>query len=306
MEQNMSEVPAATTQRAVLVVDIVGSTKLYEVHGNIAAKSLVESCLKVLSDTVEAHKGCVVKSLGDGLLCSFESQEDSVWAAVAMCDEISKHELDVRVGVHCGEVVEDGGDIFGDAVNTAARIVGIAKPAEILITGILRDALPPFMQGILRSVQPVSVKGKREPIALYAILKDEGSGAGDDISQTICMTREDAAPAPQAGHLELCFQNHKLSVGPGDDLTIGRETGNGLVVPSKHVSRVHARVFCRGGKFHIEDKSANGTFLVPDNQSKLRLIREDAMLYGNGLIYFGADPDRTPSDPVRYEIGISG
>lgn len=300
----MADVPAAqTTQRAVLDVDIVSSTRLYEVHGNIAAKQLVDSCLKLLSDTVEAHSGRVVKSLGDGLLCAFESPEDSVWAAVGMCEEIAKHELEVRVGVTFGEVVEDGGDIFGDAVNTASRIVGIAKPAEILVTGTLREALPAFMQGILRAVQHVSVKGKREPIELFAIIKTEGGEAGEDISQTICMTREDVAPSAQSGFLVLNYQNNKLSLGPGEDLTIGRELGNGLVVPSKHVSRFHARVFCRGGKFHIEDKSANGTFLVPDNHVKFRIVREDAMLYGSGLIYLGADPDRTPSDPVRYEIG---
>jgi adenylate cyclase len=301
----MADVPPAQTPlRAVLVVDIVSSTRLYEVHGNIAAQQMVESCLRVLSTAVEAHKGQVIKSLGDGLLCSFASQEDSVWAAVAMCDGISEHELEVRVGVHCGEVVEDRGDIFGDAVNTASRIVGVAKPAEILITATLRDALPPFMQGIVRAVQPVSVKGKRDPIELYAILKSDNGGGGDDISQTICMTREETSSAPADGHLELSYQGQKLSVGPGEDVTIGREAGNELVISSKHVSRLHARVFSRGGKFHVEDKSANGTFLVPDHQAKLRIFREDAMLYGGGLIYLGADPDRTPSDPVRNELGL--
>lgn len=300
----MSDVPAAqTTNRAVLIADIVGSTRLYEVHGNIAAKQMVDSCLKILSDTVESHKGRVVKSLGDGILCSFESEEEAVWAAVSMCDEIAKHQLDIRVGLHRGEVVEDAGDIFGDAVNTASRIVGIAKPGEILISSDLRNELPAFMQGIIRPVQPVSVKGKREPIALYAILKNDGGESGADISQTICFTREDAATPPADNHLKLRYQSSQLSLGPDEDLTIGREAANGLVVPSKHVSRFHARVFQRGGKFYIEDKSANGTFLVPDQQSKLRLNREDAMLFGSGLIYLGADPDRTPSDPIHYEVG---
>ena len=73
------------------------------------------------------------------------------------------------------------------------------------------------------------------------------------------------------------------------------------MVKNPHVSRLHARIFFRQGKFILEDQSTNGTFVVPLRQSKLQLLREEALLHGSGLIYLGADPDETESEPVTYQ-----
>ncbi len=103
----MSDAPATNaTHRSILIADIVGSTELYERLGDVVANRLVRECLDKLSATAKSFQGQVVKSLGDGILCSFGSQQDAVWAAVGMCEELEKHSLDIRIGVHWGEVLE--------------------------------------------------------------------------------------------------------------------------------------------------------------------------------------------------------
>jgi predicted component of type VI protein secretion system len=73
-------------------------------------------------------------------------------------------------------------------------------------------------------------------------------------------------------------------------------------VAHKLVSRRHASVHYRGGKFVLVDESANGTFLVPEGHRTIVLRREEALLHGSGRIYLGADPDADPTEAVEFRV----
>jgi class 3 adenylate cyclase len=297
-----AEQAARTCLRSVLIADIVSSTALYEALGNLAARQRVAGCLEALSRTVAGHAGSVVKSLGDGILATFPLQGRAVHAAVEICERAEESELEVRVGVHCGEVIEEAGDVFGDAVNTAARLAALAKPSEILITASLRDSLPASMRAFIHRVPPLSIKGKKEPVELFAILRSD-SRAADNVSQTVELGRTQLGriPSLESTRLELRYVDVNVRVAPGIELSLGRDPQNGLVVAHPHASRLHAKVFHRQGKFIIEDLSANGTYVLTRPRFKLRLLREQAFLVGSGEIYLGADPESVASEPVRYE-----
>lgn len=300
----MSDVPSARScRRTILIADIVSSTALYESLGDSAAKRMVESCLDILRQATTAHGGRVVKHLGDGVLCAFEDEQGAVLAAVEMCERNGVEGLAIRVGVNSGQVLEDGGDVFGDAVNTASRIAALAKPMEILISGDLEEALPAHLKSIARRVPPLTVKGKREPLKLYAIL-NERTNSREGPAETLCLTQTLVFPStrPAIGRMELVFLGKTLSLSPEDELTIGRDSDCGLTVPSRHASRLHARIFGRRGRFVLADQSSNGTFLVPGRRSKLHLIREEAILYGSGSVYVGEDPATNEVEPIRYRI----
>lgn len=284
-----------TCHRVVLFADIVGSTALYERVGNLDAKRKVIACLESLSAIAEQYGGRVVKSMGDGILCSFDEAEGSVDSALEMCDDAPRHELSIRVGAHCGEVVEDAGDIFGDAVNTASRIASVAKPSEILVSRELRERMPPGMKSLVRSVQPVSVKGKSEPLELFAILR--GS-----TTHTMAVVNPILQAAGSAT-LEVAYGDTTLELG-GErlEISLGREAQNDIVIENMYASRAHARIYSRMGKFVLLDQSANGTFLVPEGQSRLHLHREEAILHGAGSVYFGADPSSKETEPVRFRV----
>lgn len=288
------------TQRSILFADVVGSTELYEKLGNEKAKETIEGCLALLTETIEAFRGKVVKSLGDGILCTFESPEEAVWAAVRVCQKLATEPMEIKIAVHYGQVLEEDGDVFGDAVNTASRIAERAKPSEILISREVSEYLPAIMHPIVQRVPPVSVKGKKEPLELFAILKVDTaaeSGPAFDLSKTITIE----ASSRKRGDLELTYKQEKVTLRAGESISIGRDPSNDIVVTTEHVSRTHAKIFHRQGKYVLMDQSSNGTYLSV-NLSNVHLLREEAILHGSGLIYLGADPNKTRSEPILYMI----
>ena len=297
-----AEQAAHTRLRAVLIADIVSSTSLYESLGNLAARQRVAGCLEQLSSTVGAHGGQVVKSLGDGILTTFPLEGGALPAAARMCEQAEERQLQVRVGIHYGEVLEEAGDVFGDAVNTAARIAALAKPSEILITAALRDTLPAALRATAHRVPPIAIKGKREPVQLFSIL-NSGAHARDEACQTVELGRSQFGrfPGLEASRLELRHGVTKMQLSPGMELSLGRDPQNGLVVDHPLASRLHARIFHRQGKFILEDLSANGTYVLTQPGIRLRLLREQAILVGGGEIYLGAEPESVRCQPVHYQ-----
>jgi len=294
---------ASTTDRTILVADIVSSTSLYEQLGNVAARTRVGGCLDMLTQTATAFGGTVVKSLGDGLLCAFGNAQRAVLAGLSMCDKSPAFALELRVGLHRGEVLEEKGDVYGDAVNTASRIADLAKPREILISRALKETLPAYLQAIVRGVPPVSLKGKRDQIELFAVLQED-IHEGGDAAQTIIGSQTVMIPTASIGtaRLRLSHAGEVVSVDADGELTIGREPERGLTIDSQQVSRLHARIFHRQGKFVLVDQSTNGTFLKPDGQPKVHLLREQAILHGSGAIYAGIDPDLKACEPIHYRV----
>ena len=143
-------------ERTVLFADLRGSTSLYEQLGNAEATSVVTHTVNALARAVPAHDGQVIKTLGDGLMAVFKRPIDALQAADQMHDVLdrlvtrgSEHgassglrALRLQVALAHGEVVEMGGDCYGDAVNVAARLLDHAGDNETLITGDAFHGLP--------------------------------------------------------------------------------------------------------------------------------------------------------------------
>ena len=137
----------ATRNLAIMFADVSGSTTLYEKLGDRAALAAVESVLEILKRTVAANHGRVVKTIGDEVMAVFETADAAFQAAVDMqtkTDElpaISGVKLGIRIGFHAGPAIEERNDVFGDAVNTAARMAGLAKSGQIITSGPTVDSL---------------------------------------------------------------------------------------------------------------------------------------------------------------------
>ncbi len=129
---------AQILERTVLFADLRGSTSLYETLGNADATTVVTQSVSLLAGVVMRRGGAVVKTLGDGLMAVFADARDAVAAADEMHDSLQAHAshgtwpaafdrhlplLRLQVALAQGEVVEMGGDCFGDAVNVAARLL---------------------------------------------------------------------------------------------------------------------------------------------------------------------------------------
>ncbi len=215
--------PAGPGQAAVLFTDIVGSTRYFEQKGDQAGLAMVQRHNALLFPHVTRHGGRVVKTVGDAIFAEFPDADRAVRAALAMQDTLAEdaragnEPIHVRMGLHVGQVVRQGGDVFGDVVNTAARISAAAQAGEVLVS---REVLSGLNPGHL-PVQPrpaVAAKGKSLPVEVYSLREpvavslrsDELSyvpcgncGAPLRSAQDFCLCQADSRLEAEAGSLEL-------------------------------------------------------------------------------------------------------
>lgn len=127
----------------LLFTDIEGSTLLAERLGDARWAELVRWHRDKTTVAASAHRGYVVKSLGDGFMIAFPSATDALRCAVALQRSVDGgwqgNELRVRAGLHSGDAVRDVDDFFGHAVTVAARVAALAHGGEILATRVVRE-----------------------------------------------------------------------------------------------------------------------------------------------------------------------
>lgn len=138
------EIKRTTTRQfaAVMFTDIVNSTKQSATVGDTAWRTTLDSHDRTARSLIDQHRGRVVKSTGDGLLITFDSPSEAVDCGLRLCEELRGIGIDIRAGVHAGQIeVHDDGDISGIAVNLAARVEQQAADGELWASSTIRDML---------------------------------------------------------------------------------------------------------------------------------------------------------------------
>ena len=125
----------------ILITDIVESTQRASNVGDGTWKGLIARHNERAQAAVDRHRGRVVKWTGDGMLAVFDGAERAARSAILLRASVSDLGLEVRQAIHSGEVDASGGDVRGMAVHVAARILALAQPNEILISGTVQDLL---------------------------------------------------------------------------------------------------------------------------------------------------------------------
>jgi len=139
----------------VLFTDVEGSTALTGRRGDEAARALLRAQGELVRDQVKAHGGHEVKAMGDGFMVGFASARRAIACAVDIQRAIEAHnrsgqadeQVRVRIGLHTGEVIQEAADLFGQAVNAAARVAAKAAGGQILISDTVKGVLGPA-QGV--------------------------------------------------------------------------------------------------------------------------------------------------------------
>ena len=139
-----SRIPSGTL--TVLVTDIVGSTRLAEELGDRQWWRILRAHAAVVRSEIERGGGLEVKAQGDGFLAVFPSARRAILAAVGIQQALDRqrrldptHTVELRIGLHTGDVVEADGDVFGQNVILAVRIADAAGPGEVLVSGLTHD-----------------------------------------------------------------------------------------------------------------------------------------------------------------------
>lgn len=295
---------------AVVFADLVDSTGLYERVGDAQASRFVTTLLDEVGLTVELHRGRVVKSLGDGVFAVFNDTADALQACVALQRELARRapraQADappamMRMGLACGEVVQVGGDCYGDAVNTAARLADLASAQQILTTARVRELLPPALASGLYRLGPMVLRGHGSATEVY-----RASWQPEDEAD---LTR--VAELPSAGNLrvlQLTVGERRVSLAPSAaPLAIGRAPGSAVCIPDARVSRLHATLTPLGLQFVLADVSSGGTWVrLGEAAEPLLLRRGSCVLVGRGRIGLGADPAEPDSPHIGFQIVEQG
>lgn len=287
---------------AVLFADVSDSTRLYESLGDTMAFGNVREIIALLKDITEACQGRVVKTIGDGLMCAFPLADHAANAAGEMHKKVaalpplkSGKQLTIRVGFHFGPVIEDGEDVFGDSVNVAARMAGLALSGQALTNADTVAALSAVLRAGTRQINALPVKGKAEEIEVHELLWK----TGDD--RTVIPGRDAVPVEPRRGpRISITHQGRDMAF--SETVFLGREeAGNHVVVETPTASRRHAKIELRAGRFVLIDQSSNGTFVVVAGSGEIQLKREEIMLYSSGRIAFG----QSTSVPGAEVIGFN-
>ncbi len=284
---------------AVLFADVVGSTRLYETFGDDQAKQMIDECLHALRSIVQQYGGRVIKTIGDEIMCVLPSADNGCLAATDMQHKImalppvSSVKRSVRIGFHFGPVIEENSDVFGDTVNLAARMTGLAKGMQIITTGATVTCLSPMLKQSTRNIAVLSVKGKGDDVEVSEVIWQ-----GDD---ELTMSTASIAFTAKIVTLSLQHAGQVLEL-DYDNIVLGRDAQCNVVISDRNASRQHARIERRRDKFFLVDQSTNGTFVVSQNEPEVVLRREELMLRGNGLIGFGHSVNLPDTETVAFTV----
>jgi len=319
-------------QRTVLFADLRGSTSMYETLGNADATAVVTRSVALLARIVAAHRGQVVKTLGDGLMAVFESPAESVAAADDMHDSLARIgmgeespgdaanderadedegggaptlpprppvPLKLQVGLAQGEVVEMSGDVFGDAVNVAARLLDHAGDNETLATASVVEQLGEWERSRFRSLDKMQLRGRVEPVHVH--LQEAVRRFGDTAATAY---GDMLIPVAEPEGIRLVWLDlNRIYAGTSLPVILGRSPQATYIIDDTRVSRSHARIDWHGGTFQLVDLSYNGTYVRFDNDPEIISLRRGACtLHGSGVIGLGAPPSEPISPCVRFEV----
>ena len=289
---------------AIMFADVVGSTQLYDEFGDTKASETVAVCLDVMKDATHQFDGTVIKTIGDEVMSTFASVDEAMSAAVMMQAQItlqSKKEgsipVSIRIGCHYGPVVQEQNDIFGAAVHTANRMTSQAKARQIVLSGESVDQLGADLKKQTRQIDVASVRGRIDEVALYEYLWNP------EEATSMLPTIEWENRIRKASRLVLSFRDLTIEVNDQNKhIDIGRADDNDLVVKGNLISRIHAKVELRRGKFVLIDQSTNGTFLQNLHGEELFVRRDSTEVIGEGTIGLGRAEQPGSSLAIHYKI----
>ena len=275
---------------AILFADVVGSTQLYDKFGDTKASETVALCLDVMKDATHQFNGTVIKTIGDEVMSTFPAVDDAMGAATQMQGRISSDKgaaegqipVSIRIGCHFGPVVQEQNDIFGAAVHTANRMTSQAKARQIVISGTTVDQMSPEWKAQTRQIDVATVRGRLDEVALFELLWQP------DEATSMLPTIDWQSKARGATKLTLNFRDATVVIDENrKNAIMGRADDNDLVIKGNLISRIHAKVEMRRGKFILIDQSTNGTFLQNVKGEETFIRRDSTELVGEGIIGLG-------------------
>jgi class 3 adenylate cyclase len=299
-----AKLPSMADQLTIVFADVSGSTKLYETRGNLEARRLTAAVLNALAEVTKQHGGRVIKTIGDEIMCTFPGPMQGMLGSidmqkrVAQTPEFSRENLAIRIGLHHGETLMEDNDVYGDAVNTAARMASLAKREQIITTATTVQMLTNVGMLRTRSMGQARVAGKQKPLDIVDVQWQE------DTSNVTMVQRAITVDTAQQSliRLQLRYRGQAIDL---DELsppfTLGRDAASGLMIEAEWVSRYHALIEYKRGYFAFSDRSTNGSYVKFGEDEELRVHRDEVRLRRSGIISLGQTVELNPDHLLYFQ-----
>jgi adenylate cyclase len=288
---------------AILFADVVGSTRLYELMGDLRARDMVAICIDVMRSATEQRQGTVIKTMGDEVMSTFPSVDEALNAAAQMQQQISSHAqlkvdgqpVSIRIGCHFGPVMLENRDVFGATVHTANRMTSQAKAGQIITTAATVERLSPEWRASCRQIDVATLKGQGNEVALYEVLWQS-----EDVTSMVPAISMNSRPV-RLLRLRIRANDRDLVVDEQhSSITIGRAEDNDVVIKGNLISRLHARIEISRSKFVLIDQSTNGTFVQNADGEESFVRRDSLQIKGQGTIGLGRLPEQDSPQTIRF------
>lgn len=290
-------------QCAIMFADIAGSTRLYNQLGDDKAEFLISTRLAIMCDITANNNGLVIKKIGDEIMCRFPTAEDAALAATEMhvkkVTSDASAPLNIRIGLHYGNIIEKNNDIFGDAVNIAARMAAVAKANQSITTENFVKRLNKNSLSKTRLFDSARIKGIDAEIKIYQLLWEEGNVTTFATAQHIQLVSQATVSITlKCNGEERFYTDSDIS----SAISIGRDNSCDVTLDAKFASRSHLNLEFRRGKFVIIDHSTNGTYVKLKDQDDIFIRREALPLIGEGYISLGEDYNPENTTNIYFSI----
>ncbi len=198
--------PVQRRLAAILAADVAGYSRLMGEDEEGTLAKLTTHLTELIEPCIAEHRGRVVKTTGDGLLAEFASVVDAVRCAVAFQEGMAERNADIpeerridfRIGVNLGDVIVQDDDVYGDGVNVAARLEGLADPGSVVVSGMVHEAVSAKLDFGFDDLGPQEVKNIAEPVRAFRVA----------IASSASTSAEAALPLPDKPSIAvLAFEN---------------------------------------------------------------------------------------------------
>ena len=293
-----------TQPLTILFADVSGSTRLFEQRGDVEARRLISNVLDALTEVAARHGGKVIKTIGDEIMCTFPGAMQGVLAAcdmqkrLAHDPEFVKDNLAIRIGLHHGDTLVEADDVYGDAVNTAARMASLAKREQVVTTATTVKGMTNAAGVRTRSLGRARVSGKLLPIEIVDVIWQEDTSNITTVQRAIRL--DDGGEA--GVKLTLRYRGQVIELNENSEpFSLGRDATNTLTVEAEWVSRNHALIEFKRGYFEISDRSTNGTYVKLGEDDEMRLHRDQIHLRKAGTISLGQTVGQNQENVVYFQ-----
>lgn len=301
--------PAEKFISTVMFADISGSSPLYKKLGDAKANALIQQLLLMMTEITVKHHGKVIKTIGDEIMTCFDRADSAADAAREMQESCKNFRPDMtlklRIGIDTGGIIAQQNDLFGETVNNAAYLTGIAKGGKILLSKNAFDSLGLNSQKLCYEYDNIILKGHTIKTRLFRIHWEQKADENYN-EATVFRGTQDITRNAKLNRLELNYKNQRsILTTDMEPFTIGRNSGvSSLSITNEFASRDHCHIIYRRGKFILCDMSTNGTYVTQNNQKEIYLRREELPLISRGIIAIGQPATNAGDNVIRYSLKI--